>query len=311
MKIVQSLLLALLFFASTTFAEQAKLSSTVYFHYSAQWTKDTPPPNRFEISRAYLTYSDKISPALSFKWQADVGRLSDSLDSRLTVYLKNALLRWQHRRFVFTIGLQGMNLFRVQEKNWGYRFIEKSAMDRKKFSSSADLGIGLQSRLGQKLLLDFQITNGNGYKKPESDRYKKYAFLLLYGTSRLDKKAGFNLGVIGSYEPYQQSGLHVRKLIGVFGGFANRLLRLGLELNRMNAQIDQTIFSLYSALNLSSGTALWARFDYYQTDQTQERYALVGFLYRTPGHLQVAPNVRFLSSPKQSIRFALNFQYTF
>jgi len=311
MKILQKLFLFSLLAISLAFARQGKLSSTVYFHYAVQWTKGIAPENRFEISRAYLTYGNKLSPALSFKWQADVGRLSDSLDSRLIVYLKNALIRWKHRHLVLTLGLQTMNIFRVQEKNWGYRFIEKSAMDRKKFASSADLGIGAQWTWSKNMLIDFQISNGTGYKKSENDRYKKYSFLLLYGASRLNKKGGFNLGIVGSYEPYRRAGLHSQHLFGFFGGFANRFLRLGVEANRLQNQAGQILLSVYSAFRLSPPIILWTRFDYYQTDQTQERYALLGFLYRMSGHFQLAPNVRLLSARLQTVRLGLHFQYTF
>ena len=44
------------------------------------------------------------------------------------------------------MGLIGMNTHSIQEKNWGNRFIEKSAMDKNEYSTSADLGIGF-SRL--------------------------------------------------------------------------------------------------------------------------------------------------------------------
>ena len=40
-----------------------------------------------------------------------------------------------------------MNVFNVAEKNWGFRFLEKSPMDYHKFSSSADLGIGYSGKL--------------------------------------------------------------------------------------------------------------------------------------------------------------------
>ena len=51
------------------------------------------------------------------------------------MYIKNAKVDLLCRSNTkFTIGLQGMNMFSVQEKTWGHRFIEKSAIDKYKFS---------------------------------------------------------------------------------------------------------------------------------------------------------------------------------
>ena len=50
-----------------------------------------------------------------------------------------------------SMGLIGLNTHAVQEKNWGNRFIEKSAMDKNKYSISADLGIGFSRLLKENI----------------------------------------------------------------------------------------------------------------------------------------------------------------
>ena len=61
--------------------------------------------------------------------------------------------------------LIGMNMFNVQEKTWGNRFIEKTALDFAGWSSSADLGFGISKDLFNNISLSFLMTNGEGYKK--------------------------------------------------------------------------------------------------------------------------------------------------
>ena len=46
-------------------------------------------------------------------------------------------------------------------------------MDKNKFVSTADLGIGFSRRFSNDLNFDIQLVNGEGYKWPQSDSYQK------------------------------------------------------------------------------------------------------------------------------------------
>ena len=98
------------------------------------------------------------------------------------------------------MGLIGMNTHAVQEKNWGNRFIEKSAMDKNAYSTSADLGIGFSRLLRENLNISLQMVNGEGYKKPQGDKYHKISFNATYGERKLNKNDGYNVGVVYSTE---------------------------------------------------------------------------------------------------------------
>ena len=47
----------------------------------------------------------------------------------------------------------------------GRRYIDKSAQDKYKWASSADAGVSLDYKLSNKISLDAQVLNGEGYKK--------------------------------------------------------------------------------------------------------------------------------------------------
>ena len=83
----------------------------------------------------------------------------------------------------------------------GFRFLEKSPMDKHKFSSSADMGIGYSNIFGS-YNCNFMITNGIGYKKSENDKYKKLSAQIIFGPKNLTKKDGVNIGTSLSIEPY-------------------------------------------------------------------------------------------------------------
>ncbi len=68
----------------------------------------------------------------------------------------------------------GLNIHSVQENNWGYRFIEKSAIDKNRLSSSSDVGIGYLHSFVNYLHLSVRFTNGEGYKKEQEDKWIEF-----------------------------------------------------------------------------------------------------------------------------------------
>ena len=133
----------------------ANISGVAYFEFE----------DSFSLSRTYFTYKTDISDELSFKLQTDVGRLDTGVDDdRWTVYLKKAHLDWKvNSDMKISMGMIGMNMFNVQEKTWGNRFLKKSAMDEYKFSASADLGFAITQKLGP-VTASVLMSNGEGYK---------------------------------------------------------------------------------------------------------------------------------------------------
>ncbi|MCK4577573.1 MAG: hypothetical protein KAU50_02205, partial [Candidatus Marinimicrobia bacterium] len=187
-------------------AQSGSFNGLVFYHL--QHDLEDGGKSQFEFSRVYLTYTNKLSENVKYKFQTDVGRHknsvklegagSDSLSADLSnsrwlsVYLKNAKLDWTTSVGVVSIGLQGMNIFSVQEKTWGHRYLQKSPMDLHKFTSSADLGIGFARSISKDLSTSLLITNGIGYKSAENDTYKKFSLQTVWGQKNLSKKTGYN-----------------------------------------------------------------------------------------------------------------------
>ena len=177
----------LLLIISATFLFSNDISGLSYFEYS---------DNQFSLSRTYLTYSNKISDDLSFKFQTDVGKVGN--DNRWTAFLKKAQLNWKINNDVnVSMGLIGMNMFNIQEKNWGNRFLFKSAMDANKYSASADLGFSVGYDFGP-ISANLMMSNGEGYKNSVVDENTKISLQLVHGEKRLDKNDGYNLGMVYS-----------------------------------------------------------------------------------------------------------------
>jgi len=310
-----STLLAVLFFVTNMFA-QSKLGGKVYFDYS--YNSDRAVTNSFEIHRVYVSYSSKLTKNISYKFTSDVGRFNTGKDERMSLYLKIAALSWKTRYGKFVFGLQGLNMFNVEEHNWGYRFVEKAPMDKNHFASSADLGVGYYLKLAKKLNLSALITNGGGYKNVELNNFKKYSFQLLYGDSKISN-GGFNVGTSLSFEGFDNGSINgTTTVFGGFAAYSTGKIRFGGEYDLKNSSgldITSNIISAFADVKFSKVMEIFGRVDFFDpntnSDNDENTYIIVGLNFVPGKGFSIAPNVK-ISSPKSgnsSTTFAANFEF--
>ena len=310
----------ILFLSATMIMAQGKIGSKVYFDYS--YKSDAAPTNSFELHRVYFSYSKALSKTIGYKFTTDVGRFDTGKDKRLSVYLKIAALSWKTDFGKFVFGLQGMNMFNVEEHNWGYRFIEKAPMDKNHFASSADLGIGYINKFAGKFNVSALVTNGGGYKNIESNNYKKYSFQAFYGDAKLSK-GGYNIGASLSFEGYDNttSTATTTETTTVFGGFAaysTGMIRVGGEydyLNKSGIDVTETILSFFANVKFSKGAEVFGRFDIFdpntKVDNDGNTYIIGGLNFVPTKGFSIAPNVK-ITAPQTGntvTSYVLNFEY--
>lgn len=303
MKALNAIMVVGLISVEVLLASTGKISGVTYFDYFVE----ADQYSEFEIHRSYFTYTTEVSETVHFKFQLDVGRpKNNEANQQLVAYLKNAKVDWNSSFGKLTFGLQGMNVFNVQEKTWGYRFIEKSSMDLNKWASSADLGIGYTKSFGL-LHTSLLMTNGSGYKQAETDKYKKFSGQAVFGEKKLYKNVGFN---IGSVFVYEQTDVDPNTVLGVFGGYADNQIRFGAEWERLkNDNGTEQIISLYGNYHVKEKMDLFTRFD--RTDK--EQYLIAGVNYQPEKGLIIAPNIRYseLGSSDSKTEYGVNFQFKF
>jgi len=299
---------------STLIAQDIK--GKVFFDYTD--SGDSSKVDEFALKRVYLTFSKSISDELSVTIQTDV----DTNSSPKNIYLKNAKVDWKTLDGNIVIGLQGMNMFKVQEGNWGKRYLDKTIMDRFKYSSAADMGIGYyhsKNKFHGSLLM----TNGAGYKKSENDSHKKLSLQFIYGNTNLSKSDGFNVGAVLSHEPYDRDGEvgipeepigeHTKKVFGLFGGYAKNNLRVGVEWNQLedsgllDGNYDNNLTSVYCTYVLNPKQTLVVKHDMVSGNK-DANYAVVAMEFAPTKGLVVAPNVR---SNDGTTMLGVNFQFQF
>ncbi len=308
---------------------KGEISGVSYFNYTYNLTDNAINNEGFSLTRVYFTYKNDISKDVSFKFQSDI----DYNNSPAYLYLKKAQLDWKSPIGKITLGMQGMNMFNITEKNWGFRFIEKSPMDRHGFSSSADMGIGYHNRISR-LSYNLLITNGVGYKSQGDDKFNKISLQAVYGKRNITKEGDFNIGASFSTEPYEiyqgplpqlgieeSTDLYNRKVMSFFGGYAiNEVFRVGGEFDictDSGSHAEQIIAFYYSYKAMDNLEGL-LYIDMYDpdtdTEKNSETYIILGVNYYAAKGLIIAPNARFTlyedDRDKEAL-FKINFQFRF
>lgn len=306
---MKKLLLLIILILSISFAEDMKFSALAYYEYSYNTDTDTEISNKFEFHRVYFGLEKELSNKLSYKFLTDVGRISE--DGRLEVYLKNAKIDWTTQLGIFIIGMQGLNVFEVQKNTWGYRSIDKTAMNRNKWASSADMGIGYYQKY-KELNYSILVTNGAGYKNPENDSYKKLSAQAFYGPSKLNSKTGWNIGGVVTYEPYTNNDYKLVK--GIFGGFSSGLIRVGTEFDKLyNSGLGESIkiVSGYANIELNHRFNIFGRIDNLTNSDYTNNYFIAGISVMPEKGLKIMPNIRYTSNSdsKNIIKYNLNFEF--
>jgi len=295
-----------------TFLLSNDISGVAYFSFSDDYG--------FSLSRTYFTYKSDISDELSFKFQTDIGQLNESDDDpaedyRWTAYLKKAQLDWRVNDGIkISMGMIGMNMFNVQEKTWGNRFVAKSAMDVNKYSSSADLGIAVSKKIGS-MAASFLITNGEGYKDSQSDNNAKASLQLLYGQKRLDKNDGYNVGIV--YSSKDDNNDVDTVVMGIFGGWSSNNITVGVESNiKEIGSMSASLTSIYANYSLSDNLSMFVRMDSNDPnasiDDNNVDTSWLGFKWTPTKGLDVCPT--FIENDDRSIGddgFEINFQFKF
>jgi len=298
---------------TVAFTQDTKFSALVYYELNYVPDDNREISNQFEYRRIYFTFDKKMSEKLSYKFQTDVSRTND--DGRLTVFIKNAKIDWKTDYGMIVIGVQEMNVFAIQRNTWGYRSIDKTAMNKNNWASTADLGIGYYNNF-HNFNYSVLITNGTGFKLPENDSYKKISTQIYYGSGKLNSQNGVNSGLVFTYEPYHvENGYTETKFVtGLFGGYASGPVRIGAEFDQLiDSNISETIkiLSGYGNLEICEKASIFARLDNINDRSTTMNYIIAGIAVSPETGIKIMPNIRYTKSTNKTVdlEYKLNFEF--
>ncbi len=310
---LSKILFFIILIITVALAQDNKFGALVYYELNYVPDDNKEISNQFEYRRIYFSFAKKMSEKLSYKFQTDVGRKNE--DGRLEVFIKNAKIDWKTDYGLIVIGLQGMNVFEIQKNTWGYRSIDKTAMNKNNWASSADLGIGYYNN-SHNFNYSILITNGTGFKLPENDSYKKISTQIYYGNGKLNSQNGVNSGIVFTYEPYHVDGgsTETKFVTGLFGGYASGPVRIGAEFDQLiDSNISETtkILSGYGNFRINEKASIFARLDNVDYGSTVLNYIIGGIAVSPEKGLKIMPNIRYSKSTNKTVdlEYKLNFEF--
>lgn len=196
--------------AQTTTPPPQTFSTTIYFDYKAFLTNDGPATlkpasptsahssNAFLFRRAYLTYENKISDRLKFRFRIDADNTANitgvtvnfpaetvgtSKDDKLRPFLKHLYLEYADfllPKMVLNVGMIETLTFKPAEERWGYRSVAKTLLDGYRditkmdiLTTSADVGVTLKYSVAKFFRLAGGLYNGTHYSHAENDQFKE------------------------------------------------------------------------------------------------------------------------------------------
>ena len=283
---------------SEDFKPHGKPIVLLFPNFNTEFTNGAAHPE-FGLTRAYFGYEHNFSNQFYAKIVMDFGNPKAG-DYQMVGFLKNAYIQYTHKNLTAYFGVISTTQFKVSEKIWGYRYIDKTFQDAYKFNSSADLGFNIDYEFTDFLSADFSLINGEGYKRLQSDDYLRPGLGVTVKpikniTTRLfaDYMGG---------EVKQQS-------LALFAAYTGSKLIVGAEFNyqkNFGMQKDHDVYgpSVYATIKTAKRINVFVRYDHLKStilpDKTEpwqlgeDGQLLMGGVEFNPiKGVKISPNVRF------------------
>lgn len=224
----------------------------------------TPDDSRalFEIERAYLGYSTQVNPNLSAEVKVDIGSPENESVYAMVkryAYVRNAFISYKMGKLKTDFGIINMTHFSVQDKFWGYRYVQKSFADRFKYGKSVDMGVNAAYTVNKQFSFDAGIVNGEGYSQLQNDNYFEYtAGATVQWPQKLIWRFFANMG---------PSATQTKMVYAAFAGITfSPKWNLGMEYNVMQNYnyrdgFNMQGYSVYSTYKLPRNLRVFGRFD--------------------------------------------------
>jgi hypothetical protein len=280
------------------FKPHGKPVALIFTNFNTAFTDGETYPS-FEITRAYLGYEFNFSKEFYAKIIMDVGDPKVGA-FQMTAYLKNAYVEYSKNKFSASFGMISTTQFKVSEKIWDLRYIDKTFQDAYNFNSSADLGFNIDYQFADFLSADFSVLNGEGYKLIQNDNYVRPGFGI---TANPIKKITARLFLDTMGDTVKQQSL------ATFLAYTGKKLVLGAEYNyqtNFGMKEGQDVYgpSLYVTFSPNENLKLFARYDDLKSKklpregspwqlQKDGQLLMGGVEFNPIKGVKVAPNIRF------------------
>lgn len=208
------------------FAGSAEVGGKLYIGYFYELTdgnSTTRDSNYFHLTRFYLDvkgkhpFSEEGKAYIGYRLTTDAGDINKK--GYYEVFIKFAFLEMGELLPGLKIRLGQIPTPWIgnEERIWGFRFIDPVMVDKFKYMSSADRGLGIVYK-APFVDIEANIVNGEGYNKPERTKHKDgMGRLSVYPFAMMDNKyfKGFSILGYGHYGFYNEDTVRNRYIFGI------------------------------------------------------------------------------------------------
>jgi hypothetical protein len=202
-----------------------------YYYFAQDHDAKFDDQNGFWIRRAYFTYDRELGSAWAMRLRMEFNSpsLQESQD-RLRPYLKDVYLRWNKGHQSLFFGMSPSPTWELIEGFWGFRHVEKTALDLHKWADSRDTGLAAKGNFDKAKKFGYHAMIGTGTgTRNEVDKDKRVYLAL---SARPAK--GWVLEAYGDFEN-RKDEKDVKTLQG-FLGYETKRAKLGFQYARQNRQ---------------------------------------------------------------------------
>jgi len=286
-------------------AQEGKISGYIFGDYFYEFsnpdaTLEAQNRNGFQFRRAYFTYDRDLSEKFAVRFRLEMNSPDFGRTDQLTPYIKHAYLRWNNLipQSKLSFGLVSTPTWQVSEEVWGYRAVEKTIMDLRRVTGSADFGIAWEGKFTKTGALNYHVlvANGSG-TRGETDQNKRVFFNVPIKIQ--------NAYFIVPYFDYEDAANDKSKnTIALFAGLQKPRFHGGIEIyqrtsNKAVANIgDKTEngFSVFGAVKTTEKVKLLARYDVYDPntdlDDDGNTFIIAGLDFAPEKNVNIIPNVK-------------------
>jgi hypothetical protein len=305
-----------------------------YYFVLKQHKAELEDQNGFWLRRIYLTYdadiSDKLKARARLEMNSD-GKFATTA-ATLNAFVKDAYVSYQFLPLhALTLGIQEHLSFANVEKFYGFRHVEKTALDLYKVRDSRDFGLSLKGNFDDAKKFTYTVMFGNNSSyRQETNKQKALNARLTFAPN-----ANWLFEVYG--DMVQVDAVKKDTLLSAFAGFQCDWGRVGV--NYVTRSLEETgkadaDFSLIQTFAVAKfGKKFEALLRYDQTFDTQpsgqDSYLIIEKGYKTSlvvaglgwnihPKFQIMPNIKMVSykenkgvKPGSDTYFNVTFYYQF
>lgn len=295
--------------SDSTKPDQGVFFADIHAFFMSDVNDKITPQTSFGMSTAIMgykkTFSEKVNATImydvtrttNFMYPDSIGISSYFEGSKYTAFLKMAEIDWKVKPWAeFCIGqLLNEQYLTVQDKHWGFRYVNTTMQEYFRFGNPADFGTRIKLKPIKTLTISLTAVNGEG-----PFRYQDQESLFQYCVNaEYRPKEHFIFKAYADYQPHATGLSEDRSAVSIFAGYKKGKWMAGAEYDMVNNNsyldgTDLSGISIYSSFKTGEKTTVFARADYMLKygNIENEMYYMAGAEYRPVKAFGLSINIK-------------------